>query len=636
MAATPNEILKQYWGYDSFRPLQEDIIRSVLDGKDTLALLPTGGGKSICFQVPALCLPGLCIVVIPLIALMIDQVANLKKRGIPAAEIHSGMHPREIRLVYEKCMEGRVSFLYLSPERLDSVSFREIALHLNPSLIAVDEAHCISQWGYDFRPPYLKIADVRQLFPDVPILALTATAVTKVVSDIQEKLNFRVPNVFRKSFKRENLAYLVYREEDKYRKLLKICEGVQGVGIVYVRNRRLTKETAEYLNHKGIRAGYYHAGLDPAMRARIQSDWMEEKIRVVVATNAFGMGIDKPNVRFVVHLDLPDTLEAYFQEAGRAGRDEKKAYAAIIFQESDILDARHFVELSWPEPPLIRQVYQALGNYFQLAVGSGIDMVFDFDIEHFSSQYRFKPLLVFTALKILEREGYLALSESMDAPSKLMFLVDKNVLYKFQVENREADKLVKVLLRSYSGLFSDFIEINEYELARRLSADAAYVTNQLRFLDQAGIIEFIPRKSGPQLTFVSERLKPEDIELSRTFYFDRKKDAAHKLEEMIAYVTMEQGCRNIRLLDYFGDTSGTECGVCDLCLARKKDNPDKNIHLIRKRLRDILILGPLSLTELLGRASDYPEGDVLNTVRWMADTGELTIRLDQVELTLQK
>jgi len=623
MPSHPQDILKQYWGYSSFRPLQEDIIQSILQGKDTLALLPTGGGKSICFQVPALCKDGLCMVITPLVALMIDQVENLQKRGIPAVCVHSGMQSREIRLALEKCMDGRSRFLYLSPERLDNSIFREVARHLPVSLIAVDEAHCISQWGYDFRPPYLKITEIRPLFPKVPVIALTATAVPEVVTDIQQKLGFGKENVFSKSFYRDNLAYLVYKEEDKLGKLLRICSRIQGTGIVYVRNRKLTRETSEFLNRNGIKSNYYHAGLEPAVRMNRQKEWMEEKVRIMVATNAFGMGIDKPNVRVVVHLDLPDNLEAYFQEAGRAGRDEKASYAVVLYNESDLINARHFLEISWPEPALIRQVYQALGNYYQLAVGSGKDMMFGFDLDQFSMTYKFKPVLVFSVLKILERDGYITLPEGSDASSRIMFLADRNELYKYQVENREQDRLIKVLLRSYSGFFSDYTAVNEYEIAKRLGAGHDYVVAMLQAISKDGVIDYIPRRTKPQLVFTSERLDPADLELSRTFYFDRKKQAAYKLEEMIRYVSREEGCRSQFLLNYFGDTRGSACGKCDLCIAAKQSGQRDDTKRIREEILNIVRMGPVSIKDLVEKMKETEEKEIIGIVRKLLDENRL-------------
>lgn len=624
----PGEILKQYWGFDTFRPLQSDIIHSVLERKDTLALLPTGGGKSICFQVPALCMEGLTLVITPLVALMIDQVENLKKRGIQAVEIHSGMHPREIQLAYQKCAEGGIKFLYLSPERLDTDAFRELSGFLKVALIAVDEAHCISQWGYDFRPPYLKIAQIRHLYPESPVIALTATAVSKVVDDIQQKLLFRTPNVFRKTFYRSNLSYVVYKEEDKLRKLLRVCNGVRGQGVVYVRNRRLTKETAEYLNRNGIKAGFYHAGLEPAVRGARQKEWMDERTRVMVATNAFGMGIDKPNVRFVVHLDLPENLEAYFQEAGRAGRDEKKAYAVILYNESDLMDTRTFHEQSWPEPEVIRQVYQALGNHLQLAVGSGKDLSFDFNLDTFASGYNLKPVTVFNCFRILERDGFLSFTDTESTLSKAYFLTNREELYKYQVEHRDADLLIKALLRSYAGLFNDFTAINEYELARRLSTDRDHIIEQLLQLKKAGILEYIPLKNKPQIIFTTERVAPENLGLSKTYYYDRKKEAKQKLEHMLKYVTQAEKCRSIVLLEYFGDFSGKPCGICDVCVEGKNEKP-----LTQDEIENILEAvnkAPVTLKELVMLFPTIKEKRVLATIQWLVDEGRLMMDEDVV------
>ncbi|MEI7662601.1 MAG: ATP-dependent DNA helicase RecQ [Bacteroidota bacterium] len=415
---TLQQILLKYWGYSRFRPLQEEIIQSVLDGKDTLALLPTGGGKSLCFQVPALAMDGICIVISPLIALMKDQVDNLKKRGIPAASLHSGMHPDEIDLVIGNCRFGETRLLYISPERLATDKMRELIRHIKVSLLAVDEAHCISQWGHDFRPPYMQIANIRSLIPGTPVLALTATATPLVVKEIQQNLEFKRENVFQKSYERKNLTYLVFREEDKLRRLIKIITKVRGPVIVYVRNRRQTKEIAEYLRKNGLSADFYHAGLDSKTREKRQSAWISEESRIIVSTNAFGMGIDKPNVRLVVHLDLPDSIEAYFQEAGRAGRDEKRAYAVLLYETADIIDSRHNLKLSYPGLPVIRDIYQALGNYLQLPVGMGKDLQCDFDLADFARQYNFQPVIVFNCLRFLEKEGYVMLTEGLHHPSK--------------------------------------------------------------------------------------------------------------------------------------------------------------------------------------------------------------------------
>ncbi|MEI8048904.1 MAG: ATP-dependent DNA helicase RecQ [Bacteroidota bacterium] len=632
MISSPHKILKEYWGFDSFRPLQEDIINSVLQGNDTLALLPTGGGKSICFQVPALCKDGLCLVVTPLIALMTDQVENLKKHGIVAVEMHSGMHPREIEMAFEKCADGRAKFLYLSPERLETRKFREMLRGINVTLIAVDEAHCISQWGYDFRPPYLRIADVKDIFPDIPILALTATAVPRVVDDIQLKLEFRKNNVFSKSFVRSNLAYVVSREDDKIKKLLRICNGVKGCGIIYVRNRRLTKEIAELLTFNGIPANFYHAGLEPAIRLARQHDWMQNRTRIIVATNAFGMGIDKPDVRLVIHLDLPDTLEAYYQEAGRVGRDGEKSYAVMLFNNHDIVNSRHHLELAWPEPETIRQVYQALGNFLQLPVGAGKDVSFDFDFEKFSSSYSMKPVTVFSAFKILERDGYITLNDAWDSPSRIFFICSKEDLYRYQLENGEADKILRIVLRSYSGVFTDFTRISENEIARRSGIDSPKVKEILLKMQKRGLLEYLPSKNTPQLIFNTERLNHEDISLSKTFYSQRKKEAFSMLESTIRYATSETECRSRMLVSYFGEKTPVNCEVCDVCLERRRRALNQaQLKEIEEMICSFLTDGVHTITALVSKLARYKENDVLAVLRWLIEEGQVQSEGDTVK-----
>ncbi len=622
-----HEILKKYWGFDAFRPLQEEIINSVLEGKDTLALLPTGGGKSICFQVPAMCAEGLCLVVTPLVALMTDQVENLKKRGIIAVEMHSGMHPREIEMAFEKAADGRAKFLYLSPERLETRKFREMLRGINVKLIAVDEAHCISQWGYDFRPPYLRIAEVRTIFPKIPVLALTATAVPRVVTDIQQKLEFSTSNVFSKSFVRSNLAYVVSKEDDKIKKLLRICAGVKGCGIIYVRNRRLTKETAELLTHHGISASYYHAGLDPATRLNRQHDWMQGRTRIIVATNAFGMGIDKPDVRLVVHLDLPDTLEAYYQEAGRVGRDGEKSYAVMLFNDHDIVNSRHHLELAWPPPETVRQVYQALGNYLQLPVGAGKDISFDFEFEKFSKVYNLKPVTIYSALKILERDGYILLNDAWNDPSRLLFMCSKEDLYRYQLENPLADKILRIILRSYSGVFTDFTRISENDIAQRSGIDSPKVKELLHRMQKLGIIEYLPGKTCPQLIFATERLDPTDISLSKTFYTQRKKEAFAMLESIINYATSSTECRSRMLVSYFGEQKLSDCGVCDVCLKRKRSELSEiKWKEIEKGILGLLGEKAISISDIVVKMNKYRENDVLPVLRWLIEEGTCTMR----------
>lgn len=464
-------ILRKYWGYGAFRPLQENIIQSVLAGRDTLALMPTGGGKSICFQVPALAQDGICIVVTPLIALMKDQVENLKERGITAVAIYSGMRKREVDIALDNCIYGPVKFLYLSPERLTSEMVRERIRHMRVNLFAIDEAHCISQWGYDFRPPYLQLSDLRELHPDVPYLALTATATPDVVTDIQEKLGFRNGVVLKKSFYRENLAYMVLHEEDKQRRMLRIIRKLGGSGIVYVRNRRETQETARFLVNEGISADFYHAGLPSEERTAKQDNWKAGHTRVIVATNAFGMGIDKADVRFVIHLEPPDSLEAYYQEAGRAGRDGKKAHAVLLYQDADLTQLKKNFQDSFPSVASIRKVYQYLGNYFQLAYGAGENLTLDFDIGEFCQRYQLETIPVLNALKFLERDGWVLLTESVYLPSRIKFEVPPDELYKFQVENQQLDGFIKMILRAYGGAFDHYIPIREQELSRKFGLD---------------------------------------------------------------------------------------------------------------------------------------------------------------------
>ncbi|RLD78224.1 MAG: RecQ family ATP-dependent DNA helicase, partial [Bacteroidetes bacterium] len=561
-----HNILVKYWGYSSFRPMQEDIIQSVLDGRDTLALLPTGGGKSICFQVPALAMEGICVVISPLIALMKDQVENLKDRGIKAAAVHSGMHPREIDIAINNSVFGDLKFLYVSPERLKSPSFRQNLSSMNVCLLAVDEAHCISQWGYDFRPPYLNIAEIRPLINDAPVLALTATATNEVIVDIQEKLEFKEKNVLRKSFERKNLSYVVFHEEDKGGRLLKIVGNVKGSGIVYVRNRRKCREVSDFLNNNGIKATFYHAGLEARTREYRQDEWMKDKKQVIVATNAFGMGIDKPSVRFVVHFDLPDSTEAYFQEAGRAGRDGKRAYAVQLYEEADIRNAKQNLAISFPEAEVIRSIYNAIGNYYQIPLGGGKDLQFDFDLQDFSTRYRMNTANVFSALKILEKEGYILLGSELENPSKIMFSIEHNELYTFQVENPGYDPFIKLLLRSYGGIFTEFVRINEKELAKRADTTDEKIRSALTKMQKMGLLIYIPATSSPQLLMISDRIDSKAMNLSGENYSKRKKAAMKRMQSVLDYIQSSNHCRSQMLLKYFGETGAQRCGLCDVCL----------------------------------------------------------------------
>mgnify|MGYP002619708065 CR=1 FL=1 len=627
----------KYWGHSAFRPLQEDIINSVLEGRDTLALLPTGGGKSICFQVPAMAKEGICLVITPLIALMQDQVENLKKKDINAVAIYSGMHRNQIELVLDNCMFGDVKFLYLSPERLETEKFRAVLTRLNVNLIAVDEAHCISQWGYDFRPPYLRIAAIREFLPDVPVLALTATATPQVVADIQDKLGFKKENVFQKSFERKNLTYVVQFEEDKLGRLLRICNRIKGTGIVYVRNRRRTREIADYLNNNKVSASFYHAGLDTATRDKRQSAWMSGQSRVMVSTNAFGMGIDKPNVRFVVHMDLPDSLEAYFQEAGRGGRDGNQSYAVVLYEKADIIDLKHNHQLSYPALDMIKKVYHALGNYFQLATGSGKDRSFDFELSEFCHQYNLNHVVAFNALKFLEKEGYLMLSEDVGSPSLVNIKTRKDNLYRFQVENPVYDPFIKLLLRSYSGLFTTFARISEIEIARRMPMQLNDVIKNLHNLNQLGLITYVPRKDKPQLVFLTERLDVSSLQISRQHYQDRMQSAEKRLNSVIDYVSSTNTCRSQLLLAYFGEKESQRCGKCDVCIERNKlELSEFEFRKVSDQLQLLISDRALSLEEIMPKIKGLNEDKIIMAFRWLLDNDRITTTDDHKFIWIKK
>ncbi|HPH57727.1 MAG TPA: ATP-dependent DNA helicase RecQ, partial [Bacteroidales bacterium] len=500
-----HDILKQYWGYEDFRELQLEIIESVAAGKDTLGLMPTGGGKSLTFQVPTLAMEGICLVITPLIALMRDQVERLKSMDIRAACLHSGMTRQEIQIVLDNCLYGDFKFLYVSPERLGSDLFLQRALGLPVNLLVVDEAHCISQWGYDFRPSYLNIARVREYFPSIPVLALTATATPEVVEDIQDKLHFAAPNVFKVSFERKNLAYVVRETQDKDKALLQVLKGVDGTSIVYVRNRAKTKQIANFLKGEGVEAAHFHAGLNDQTKQERQAAWKNGTCRVIVATNAFGMGIDKPDVRTVIHMDLPDSLEAYFQEAGRAGRDGQKSYAVLLYHKSDSTLLKKRLSDNFPNKKYIRKVYEALGNYYQLAVGSGQGMNFPFDLQDFCKKFHLNMLQAYNGLKILELAGYLELTDEQDSTSRLYFLSSREDLYHLPRSGNKTDRVLQVLLRSYTGLFSDFVRIQEEVLASRLQMTGEEVYESLLYLSRQGVIHYIPRKKTPFICYTQSR-----------------------------------------------------------------------------------------------------------------------------------
>lgn len=561
-------ILKHYWGYDNFRGIQEDIISSIGSGRDTLGLMPTGGGKSITFQVPALANPGLCLVITPLIALMKDQVQNLRKHGIKAQAVYSGMTREEIVIALENCIFGDYKFLYISPERLGTEIFQNKLRSMKVSMITVDESHCISQWGYDFRPAYLKIADVRKLLPDVPVLALTATATPEVVKDIQVRLAFREENVFRMSFERKNLAYIVRRTEDKSGELLHILNQVQGSAIVYTRNRKRTKEISLFLNQHDISATFYHAGLDNKTKDLRQKGWQAGTYRVMVATNAFGMGIDKPDVRLVIHIDFPDSPEAYFQEAGRAGRDGQKAYAVLLYAQSDKTILKKRISDAFPEKDYIRQVYDHINYYYQMAMGDGRGCTFAFNIDEFCQRFKHFPVRVDSALKILTRAGYLEYTDEQDNASRLIFTLRRDELYRMEEHNQDTEKLLRIILRSYTGLFSDYAYINEETLAQRSGLSRQQVYDTLILLTKRHILHYIPGKKTPYIIYTRERQDTNRIVLNKEVYEDRKRSYEKRIQAMLEYAESNDQCRSRMLLHYFGENNEHNCGQCDVCLEK--------------------------------------------------------------------
>ena len=621
-----SRILKQYWGYDRFRGIQEDIIDSISENKDTLGLMPTGGGKSITFQVPALAKEGMCLVITPLIALMKDQVQNLKKRGIKALAIYSGMSRQDIIITLENCIFGNYKFLYISPERLDTEIFRTKLRKMHISMITVDESHCISQWGYDFRPAYLKIAEIRELLPDVPVLALTATATPEVVKDIQARLHFRHKNVFRMSFERNNLAYIVRKTENKTAELLHILRSMPGSAIVYVRNRRRTKEITELLNNEHITADFYHAGLDDATKDIRQHRWQSGESRVMVATNAFGMGIDKPDVRIVIHMDLPDSIEAYFQEAGRAGRDGQKAYAVILYAKSDKTTLHKRIPDTFPEKEYIRDVYEHLQYYYQMAMGDGLDCVREFNIEDFCRKFKYFPVPVDSALRILTQAGYLEYTAEQDSTSRILFTIRRDELYRLREMGEDMDRLIQAVLRSYTGVFTDYTYINEDSLAIRTGLTRRQIYEMLVHLAKLRIVSYIPHKKTPYIIYTRERVEAQRIHISPEVYEHRKARYETRINAMLDYVTNNTVCRSRMLLDYFGERNEHNCGQCDTCISLRSkskvsEQPDRETLcakvcgiLSRESLTPAGLLKQLPmdkelLTEILHRLSD--EGKII-------------------------
>lgn len=621
------EILKQYWGYESFRDLQEEIITSIGEGKDTLGLMPTGGGKSITFQVPALAQEGICIVITPLIALMKDQVQNLRKREIKALAIYSGMTRQEILTALENCIFGNYKFLYISPERLDTEIFRTKLRSMKVSMITVDESHCISQWGYDFRPAYLKIAEIRELLPEVPVLALTATATPEVVTDIQARLKFREGNVFRMSFERKNLAYIVRKTDNKTKELLYILQRISGSAIIYVRNRRRTKEITELLMNEGITADFYHAGLDNAVKDLRQKRWQSGEVRVMVATNAFGMGIDKPDVRIVLHLDLPDSPEAYFQEAGRAGRDGEKAYAVILYSKSDKTTLHKRVVDTFPDKEYILNVYEHLQYYYQMAMGDGFQCIREFNLEEFCRKFKYFPVPVDSALKILTQAGYLEYTDEQDNSSRILFTIRRDELYKLREMGKEAEALIQSILRSYTGVFTDYAYISEESLAVRTGLTRQQIYNILVTLTKRRIVDYIPRKKTPYIIYTRERLELRFLHIPASVYEERKARYEARIKAMEEYVTTENICRSRMLLRYFGEKNEHNCGQCDVCLSKRAtDNlSEESYEEVKRQILDLLSHSPLTPAETADQIKAEKE-DIGQVIRYLLDEGELKMQ----------
>ena len=621
MTANIREILRQYWGYECFRSLQEEIILSVMAGKDTLALMPTGGGKSITYQVPGLALEGVCLVVTPLIALMKDQVEELKKRDIPAEAVYTGMVSVQIESAINKAIGGKVKFLYVSPERLASRHFRERLKQMQISMLAVDEAHCISQWGYDFRPSYLQIAEVRTYFPQAPILALTATATPRVVEDIQQQLQFSVSHVLSKSFRRENISYVVRKANDKLGELLHILSKLQASAIVYVRKRSTTEELAGFLTQKGIKADFYHAGLTSLQRERKQEAWKQGITPVIVATNAFGMGIDKPDVRIVVHYDIPDSPEAYFQEAGRAGRDGKKAYAVLLYNEATLTALKKRITQGFPEKQFIREVYQDLGNFFSLEEGDGAGYAFEFDPDVFMRTFKLDYVPTLAAIQVLQVAGYLECTTEVHARSRISFLVLRDQLYNIDLHQPLLERLVEFILRNYSGVFVQYAYLDEQYLAERLEMKREDVYQALLTLAKQRIISYVPGNERPYIVYHQPRVPASYLHIGKEAYEYRKEAYAGKIEYMAKYIESTNTCRQLYLMNYFGQKEKKLCGVCDYCLAQKKQGRTNKREIDENILRQ-LQRSDLEVRELVDQMEEE-RNLVIERIRYLLECGKI-------------
>ncbi len=624
---TALSILKNYWQFDSFRPMQEEIIQSVLDGKDTLALLPTGGGKSICFQIPALMKDGLCLVISPLIALMHDQAEALLKKDIPAVVLHSGLSFYEVKKVLQEITQGGIKFLYLSPERLETNLFKEYLPALNISLVVVDEAHCISQWGYDFRPPYLRIAHLREELASVTIIALTASATPIVQEDIVKKLAFSHTQIFRQSFERPNISYSSFCVDSKVNKMTEILQKVPGSSIVYCSSRKQTKELSHLLNLQKISADYYHAGLPQELRKEKQQAWINNEIRVIVCTNAFGMGIDKPDVRTVIHFDIPDSLESYYQEAGRAGRDGTKSYAVAIYQKENLESLKALPNKRFPPIPEIKKIYQSLADYLQIPIGVGEGQYFDFDLLSFVKNFKLDSLLVINTLKVLEQEGHITFSENIFLPAQVNFTSSKETLNQFTISHPQTEPLIKCLLRTYEGIIDNRVSVSEKQLAGICRLTMEEVKLQLVQLQSFGIIEYLPQKDTPQVHFLLNRASAKYLQIDQDRYLQRKKQYEERVENMVSYITLTEECRSRYIAGYFGDKEVKDCGCCDNCLTRKRKSlSPEEFSIIEGRLLSLL-KSSISVTQLLQELKKYSKEKVWTVLEFLQ--GEQVISIDE-------